>query len=127
MSVYKSLEKQIADAQKRVAELKARRTKQENERYLYYGAIWSAISFMTLPMTGSGGSSLDLLQAGSHWLSIWQHGQDIMDEIVCCRRATLCRDKKWVEKYFLERETCYTVYKKTKKDKMKPDHELHCN
>ena len=37
MSVYKSLEKQIADAQKRVAVLKARRTKQENERFQLIG------------------------------------------------------------------------------------------
>lgn len=37
MSVYKSLEQQIADAQKRVALLKARRTKQENERFQLIG------------------------------------------------------------------------------------------
>lgn len=37
MSVYKSLEQQIADAQKRVAVLKARRTKQENERFQLIG------------------------------------------------------------------------------------------
>ena len=52
MAEYKSLDQQIEDAQRRVAMLKARRTKQENQRYQLIGKAFSR-KFGDIELEGS--------------------------------------------------------------------------